>query len=333
MLINPKELKSLFPSDYATTLKKRALAKEVLKRKKFGVVVGPCSIHDIDSTLEYASKLQELALQLENCELFMRVYFEKPRSKGGWRGFLYDPFLDNSNNIEEGLILTRKLLCHLVNLGIGIATEFLDPLFTPYFSDLIAWGFIGSRTSSSQIHRQLASSFDFPIGFKNSPDGSIEIANDSVEIAKNPHIFPLIDDDGKIALIKSRGNPYTHLVLRGGKKPNYHLAPSIKSSLMIDCSHGNSQKKAEAQNEVLLFAMCQKNVFGVMLESHLLAGSQSFSSKPKYGISITDSCLDFESTAELILHLQHSLQEKFLFLILLLRLLLQCGFCGKCKLS
>lgn len=302
-LSTPGEVKKKLPlarEEQQFILKARQIAGAIVQKKSsFAVIVGPCSIHDVDSTLEYAKLLK--GIHTDNIRLFMRFHIEKPRSKGGWKGFLYDPFLDGSNRIEKGILLARKMLIELAKLKVAAATEFLDPLFVPYFSDLISWGFIGSRTSTSQIHRQLASQFDFPVGFKNTLEGDIEPVLDSVLAAKKSHTYPAIDNRGHIHTFTSKGNPYTHLVLRGSKKPNYRLSAKIGFPVMVDCSHGNSEKRAEKQNEVFRFALSQNSVFGVMIESHLFGSAQPFTNSPKYGVSLTDECLSFEDTKELIL--------------------------------
>lgn len=292
------------------------------KEQKVAIVVGPCSLHDPSSALYYAKELKHLSQQIQNtCFVVMRAYLEKPRTKIGWKGYLYDPFLDGSNDIISGLRLSRELLIELASLGIPLATEFLDPLSAPYYEDLISWGFVGARTSSSSIHRQMASAMPMPIGFKNSTEGSIESAIHGIISAKEPHSFISCDKEGRLIARQSDGNPHTHLVLRGATSfPNYqkeHVAhaveelkkASIQSKILIDCSHGNSGKMHTRQPEVFLNVMQQiekgnNHIAGVMLESFIEEGNQSLSedvSSIKASVSITDPCISFCLTEKLLL--------------------------------
>lgn len=281
------------------------------------LIVGPCSIHDVEGTLDYARKLKRLSQQVESSFLIvMRVYCEKPRTALGWKGFLHDPRLDGSHHIEEGLLETRKLMKAITALEVPIATEFLDPASPCYISDLVSWGCVGARTASSQIHRQMASHLPLPIGFKNSTEGNIDVAINGIDVASIPHTFIGLSGNGRLSLIRSFGNPHAHLVLRGGEKgPNYtpdHVLKALNQlkakRLIIDCSHDNSRKKHFNQITVFESVIDQMvegtPICGMMLESYLEAGQQPINPfKPlKYGVSITDACLDFATTENLIIN-------------------------------
>lgn len=314
LLPSPKELKDqlpLSPEQYSFVQSCRELASRIIQRKekKIVVIAGPCSIHDLDTARDYAKRFKELAMEAEkNCFLVMRVYMEKPRTTVGWKGLLYDPFLDGSNDIRTGLYWTRQFFLELAEMKIAIATEFVDPLAASYFDDLITWGFIGARTCASQTHRQLASSLSMPIGFKNSPDGNLENAIHGVIAARAPHVFMYVNEEGQLISKRSMGNPLTHIVLRGSTQTtNYdphsiHYAleklqcADLEPLLMVDCSHGNCQRKYEKQKDVFYSVLDQielgnRNIIGMMLESHLEAGN---------AVSITDPCIDWSTTEELI---------------------------------
>lgn len=322
---SPKELKRAFPHD-ATTLdfiaRSRKTAAEIVsgEDRRLAILVGPCSIHDVESAFIYADKLADLAEHVgESCFLVMRVCVEKPRSGRGWKGLLYDPHLDGSHEIENGLKLSRRLFLELARRGVPAVTEFVDPVVAPYFDDLVTWGLIGARTSSSQPHRQLASSLPFPVGFKNGLDGEIEPILHSLHSAAAPHTFLKIDEDAKLSVTESSGNPAAHLVLRGSlSHPNYESSfveyackqlslQGLPDRLMIDCAHGNSQKEYLRQKEVFLNVLSQieqgnQNIMGLMLESYLHAGNQLLSDGEMLsGVSITDPCIDWSTTEELIL--------------------------------
>jgi 3-deoxy-7-phosphoheptulonate synthase len=286
---------------------------------RFLLIVGPCSIHDERAAVEYATRLSALAERVAD-EVFvcMRVYFEKPRTCIGWKGFVHDPGLDGSADVELGLRRSRVLMQRIAALGVGVATELLDPVLAEYHSEFLAWGAIGARTSESQIHRELASSREFALGFKNGTDGNVRGAIHSVLSAARPHTRFGIDRQGRAVLTRSAGNPHCHVVLRGGAQgPNYgedsvlqtareleeHEAPA---RIVVDCSHGNSGKEASAQVGVLL-DLCRQieqgsPIFGALLESHLVAGKQAPGPKAtlSYGQSITDACIDFETTERLV---------------------------------
>lgn len=282
------------------------------------VVVGPCSLHDPVSALEYAQRLAELAPQVEDqLLLVMRAYVEKPRTTVGWKGLLYDPHLDGSGDMAEGLRMSRKLMLDILEIGLPIASELLQPLATGYFDDVLAWAAIGARTSESQIHREMVSGLDLPVGFKNGTDGGLGIACDAMRSAAHPHQHFGIDDLGHPALLETAGNPDTHLVLRGGHgAPNYDAASvaiaraalqkqSIDARIMVDCSHANSGKNPLRQSEVLNNVIDQRlagdiSLRGVMLESHLFDGCQPLGDELRYGVSITDGCLGWSGTEQLL---------------------------------
>ena len=279
------------------------------------VVVGPCSIHDPKAAIEYARRLVgERARLKDRLEIVMRVYFEKPRTTVGWKGLINDPGLDNSFDINRGLRLARELLVEINELDLPAGTEFLDMITPQYVADLISWGAIGARTTESQVHRELASGLSCPVGFKNGTDGNVRIALDAIKAASQPHHFLSVTKGGHSAIVSTNGNEDCHLILRGGKAPNYDRASidaacreagsaALACRLMVDASHGNSQKKHENQLAVARdlaeqLADGESRVFGVMLESHLVAGRQDLQvGRPlAYGQSITDACLGWEDT-------------------------------------
>lgn len=282
------------------------------------VVVGPCSLHDPVAALEYAERLAALAPEVsDQLLLVMRAYVEKPRTTVGWKGLVYDPHLDGSGNMAEGLHLSRRLMLDILETGLPIATELLQPLAAGYFDDLLGWAAIGARTSESQIHRELVSGLDLPVGFKNGTDGGLGIACDAMRSAEHPHQHFGIDDLGHPALLHTRGNPDTHLVLRGGHgAPNYDAASvaearralakqGIAPRIMVDCSHANSGKDPLRQPAVLESVIEQRlagdmSLRGVMLESHLFDGCQPVSGELRYGVSITDGCLGWSGTEQLL---------------------------------
>ena len=285
------------------------------------VIVGPCSVHDVEAAKEYATAIaQYQALYGEELEVVMRVYFEKPRTTVGWKGLINDPHLDGSYDINTGLRLARGLLLHLAELGLPAATELLDPVVPQYIADLISWTAIGARTTESQTHREMASGLSMPIGFKNGTDGSAITAINAMEAAARPHHFLGINGDGQAAIVTTTGNPDGHLVLRGGKGgTNYHpeavaaaaaqlATAGLPERLMVDCSHGNSNKDYRRQGDVAQQVAEQlrsgsTHVMGVMLESHLVAGNQAIQadrSQLTYGQSVTDACIDLATTASVL---------------------------------
>ena len=300
------------------------------KDKRVLVVVGPCSIHDVAAAKEYGERLAKLRSQFqEQLEIVMRVYFEKPRTTVGWKGLINDPHLDNSYDINTGLRTARKLLLDLAEIGLPAATELLDPITPQYIADLICWTAIGARTTESQIHRQMASGLSMPVGYKNGTDGSFKAAINAMLTAKIPHHFLGINQDGLASIVRTTGNPDGHLVLRGGAvKPNYEASDieaasnalkqkAMNSRLMIDCSHGNSSKDFTKQTTVLNSINQQietgsQHIVGVMIESHLVAGSQSIPQDGKptvYGQSITDACVNWETTQTMLHSLADSIAQ------------------------
>jgi 3-deoxy-7-phosphoheptulonate synthase len=286
------------------------------------LIIGPCSIHDKESALEFARNLSILSEKVsDKFFIVMRTYVEKARTTIGWKGFLYDPYLNRTHDVYTGLCWTRQLLIDLIDLKVPTATEFLDPLMAPYYEDLICWGSIGARTSSSQPHRQWVSSLQLPIGIKNCVGGSISAAIQGCYTASHPHTFIALNELGYLSLVNSQGNPNTHIVLRGGESGSNFDSESIlyalhelekyqlPKRLLIDCSHGNSKKQYKIQLDVFRDIISQfqsgnRYIRGALIESHLFDGNQDFNSNPshlRYGVSITDSCLGWKSTEELIL--------------------------------
>ena len=300
--------------------------------KRFLLIVGPCSIHDLKAGRDYARRLAALACEVSDRVLIvMRVYFEKPRTTVGWKGLVMDPHLDGSHDIAAGLRLGRTFLRDVLDLGLPTATEFLDPITPQYVADLVCWGAIGARTAESQTHRQMASGLSMPLGFKNGTDGSITTAINAIKAAGQPHTFLGINLEGSAAAIVTRGNPDCHVVLRGGTSgPNYssaHLAQTealltkagLPKSILVDCSHDNSAKQPERQPEVMHALLAQlaagsTSLMGAMIESNLGAGNQAFpQSKDRltYGVSITDACIDWPATEHLVRELHTALAPRF----------------------
>ena len=285
------------------------------------VVIGPCSIHDPVAALDYARQLKvQREKYADTLEIVMRVYFEKPRTTVGWKGLINDPYLDETFRIDEGLRMARQLLIEINRLGLPAGSEFLDVISPQYLGDLISWGAIGARTTESQVHRELASGLSAPIGFKNGTDGNIKIATDAIQAAAGGHHFLSVHKNGQVAIVQTNGNPDCHVILRGGKAPNYDAASvaaackdlekaKLPATLMVDCSHANSSKQHEKQLDVARdigtqIASGSTSVFGVMIESHLNAGAQKFtpgkddSTKLAYGQSITDACLGWDDSLQ-----------------------------------
>ncbi len=297
------------------------------------VVIGPCSIHDPAAALEYARRLAEQRQKYAGTlEIVMRVYFEKPRTTVGWKGLINDPYLDESYRIDEGLRMARQLLIDINRLGLPAGSEFLDVISPQYIGDLIAWGAIGARTTESQVHRELASGISAPIGFKNGTDGNIRIATDAIQAAARGHHFLSVHKNGQVAIVQTNGNHDCHVILRGGKAPNYDAASvaaacadlakaELPATLMVDCSHANSSKQYEKQVDVARdiagqVATGSRQVFGVMVESHLNAGAQKFTpgkddaSRLTYGQSITDACLGWDHSLDLLETLSQAVQTR-----------------------
>ena len=297
------------------------------------VIMGPCSIHDPQAALEYAKKLkQQREAHADTLEVVMRVYFEKPRTTVGWKGLINDPYLDESFRIDEGLRIARQLLLEINRLGVPAGSEFLDVISPQYIGDLISWGAIGARTTESQVHRELSSGISAPIGFKNGTDGNIRIATDAIQAASRPHHFLSVHKNGQVAIVETRGNTDCHVILRGGKAPNYDQASiaaacreldaaQLDCSLMIDCSHANSSKQYARQLEVARDVAAQmrageRSVFGVMVESHLVAGAQKFSAGKDdpaglaYGQSITDACIGWDDSVTMLRELSDAVRAR-----------------------
>ena len=323
-LITPAEVKKLHaasPETLNSILEARNTARRILRGEdpRLMVVVGPCSIHDTESAMDYARRLKALSDELsDRLFIVMRVYFEKPRTTVGWKGLINDPHLDDSGDVEYGIKLARKLLLDIAEIGLPSGTEFLDPIIPQYIADLISWAAIGARTTESQTHREMSSGLSMPVGFKNGTDGSIQTACDAMRSACSPHNFLGIDQDGMTSIIRTSGYPDSHIVLRGGRDgTNYgpeHTAVAAErlkqagmpSSLMIDCSHANSGKDPKRQPDVLKSVIEQRaagrqDIVAVMIESHIHLGSQpAVKEGLRYGVSITDACLDWDSTASIL---------------------------------
>jgi 3-deoxy-7-phosphoheptulonate synthase len=332
-LISPQELREEMPVSSSTeklVLESRKIIQNMLEGKdnRLLFIVGPCSIHDPNAALDYAQRLVKLRDRYKDkLVIIMRVYFEKPRTTIGWKGLINDPDMDGNCNVVKGLKLGRQLLLKVGELDLPAATEVLDPISPQYLSDLISWASIGARTTESQTHREMASGLSMPVGFKNSTDGSVDVALGAMQSAKHPHAFIGINQDGHTCVVRTTGNPYGHVILRGGHhSPNYHpeSIESVTSSLkkhnlcpkvMVDCSHANSGKKHVNQEQVLKSVIKQvkegnNDILGVMIESNLHEGNQSIPkdlADLKYGVSITDECIGWEQTEALIRYCAESL--------------------------
>ncbi len=297
------------------------------KDDRLFVVVGPCSIHDPESAIEYATKLAEQNSRLkENLLIIMRVYFEKPRTTVGWKGLINDPDINETYDIAKGVEMARKLLIEIANLKLPAGTEFLDPISPQYVTDIISWGAIGARTAESQIHRELASGLSCPIGIKNGTNGGLKAAIDGIQAANHSHVFLGATKEADIAMLKTAGNHDSHIILRGGKNPNYDQQSveatltalreaDVNESIMIDASHGNSQKKFKQQIPVIeniseQIKLGDKNIKGIMIESHLNEGNQKISDNLTYGQSITDACMGWEDTVNCLNKLNDAVIER-----------------------
>lgn len=294
---------------------------------RLAVVVGPCSVHDPSAALEYAERLRDLVPELGDLKLVMRVYFEKPRTTTGWKGLINDPHLDDSGDVNSGLRMARDLLLQVLELGLPIGCEFLDPITPQYIADTVAWGAIGARTTESQTHRQLASGLSMPIGFKNRTDGNIGVAVDAVRAAAAPHSFAGVDLSGTSAILHTSGNPDGHIILRGGRQAPNHDAASVTSTqeqlravglpqrVIVDASHDNSRKDHERQPAVAAeigaqVAAGDRGIVGVMLESFLEPGRQDLGGPLTYGQSVTDKCMSWETTAEVLRELDRAARAR-----------------------
>ncbi len=327
VLITPQQLKQQQPltSELAAQVQQqRQTIERILKGQdsRLLVITGPCSIHDPKAVFEYAEKLKKLQAQVEKQIYFvMRAYIEKPRTTVGWKGFLYDPNLNGQADLNEGLAQSRELYLQILNLGLPLASEILNPMVTGYFDDLLAWGAIGARTSESQIHREIASSLPYPVGFKNGTDGSVQIATDAILSSQHSHQFFAMGQTGAPVLLASSGNPLAHIILRGSNSGTNYDAASIQAiqktlkqptAIIVDCSHGNSGKDPLRQPEVLQQVVQEREltqVRGVMLESHLVDGQQKISECMVYGQSVTDGCLGWDKTEALLLEMAEQLDQ------------------------
>ena len=325
-LLPPRAIKAQSPTSdaaNATVARSRERIIRILRQEdpRLLVVIGPCSIHDEKSALEYATRLSKLQNEFAGkMEIVMRVYFEKPRTTIGWKGLINDPHLDGSQDIETGLKIARRLLLQITGMGLPAATEFLDPIVPQYIADLITWAAIGARTTESQTHREMASGLSMPVGLKNSTDGSLQIAIDAMGATRHAHSFLGINDDGVTSIVRTSGNPHAHVVLRGGRAKTNYDAESIRAAeqkliseklppvLMVDCSHANSEKKFAKQEDVWRSVIQQRiegtrSLIGLMIESNLLEGSQPIPNDLKdllYGVSLTDSCIGWETTERML---------------------------------
>ncbi|HBC6051508.1 3-deoxy-7-phosphoheptulonate synthase [Proteus mirabilis] len=334
-LVTPETLANELPISQEiisniTSARQRIEAILTGEDKRLLVIIGPCSIHDPKAAKEYATKLhQQKARFHDRLEIVMRTYFEKPRTVIGWKGLISDPFLDNSCNVNEGIRIARKLLIEINALGLPTATEFLDMVTGQYIADLISWGAIGARTTESQVHREMASALSCPVGFKNGTDGNIRIAIDAIRAARASHTFLSPDKTGRMTIYQTSGNPYGHIIMRGGKKPNYHASDvadavdalkqlDLPEHLVIDFSHGNCEKIHRRQLEVARNVAQQitdgsQAIVGVMAESFLQEGSQKVTVDKEltYGQSITDPCLSWEDTEQLLELLAQAVESRF----------------------
>jgi 3-deoxy-7-phosphoheptulonate synthase len=334
-IITPAELKQKYPlSEKAvqTVMTGQQTIKHILDRSdpRLFVVLGPCSIHDVKAAKDYASRLKKLADEVaDTLFLVMRVYFEKPRTRVGWQGLINDPHLDDSCDIETGLTLARQLLLHLAEIGLPAAGEALDLVTPQYVQDLFSWTAIGARTTESQTHRKMTSGFSCPVGFKNGTDGNVEVAVNAIKSALQRHNFVSVDPQGHVAIVRTKGNTYTHMVLRGGlDRPNYDsvsvelterqlLAADLPANIMVDCSHANSMKDPARQPYVMRDVVHQildgnQSIVGLMIESNLHAGNQAINSdvsQLQYGVSITDGCIDWQTTETQIKLMAEQLRE------------------------
>lgn len=334
-LIPPCALKAEIPMTEVanrTVVEGREAIKRILRKEdpRLLVIVGPCSIHDAEAALEYAGRLNALRQELaDRLCIVMRVYFEKPRTTVGWKGFIYDPHLDGSDDMATGLRSARQLLLDINAMGLPAGTEMLDPITPQYHADVITWTAIGARTTESQTHREMASGLSMPVGFKNSTGGDLQIAINAMESARQPHTFLGIDQEGQTCIVRTAGNPWGHVVLRGGSGgPNYDAASlaqaeqalgkaGLEPVVMVDCSHANANKQYERQEDVWNDLVQQRvrgthSIIGMMVESNLAAGNQKITadrSQLRYGVSVTDPCVDWHTTERMLRHAHAQMGE------------------------
>lgn len=335
VLITPHQLKQEMPltdAARATVIKGRQAVRDILDRKdhRLFLVIGPCSIHDVEAAKDYARRLKALSDKVSDTLLLvMRVYFEKPRTTVGWKGLINDPYMNDSFKIEDGLHIARRLLLDLAEMGLPTATEALDPISPQYLQDLISWSAIGARTTESQTHREMSSGLSSAVGFKNGTDGSLTVAVNALHSVSSPHSFLGINDKGQVSVINTRGNAYAHIVLRGGGgKPNYDSvsvalaekeleAAKVSRNIMVDCSHANSNKDPGLQPLVMDNVTNQilegnKSIIGLMVESHIHWGAQKIPTdlkELKYGVSVTDACIDWPTTESAVLKMAEKLRD------------------------
>jgi 3-deoxy-7-phosphoheptulonate synthase len=334
-LIAPNLLKAELPVDEGivrTVLEARDTTRAILSGRdpRMLCIVGPCSIHDPEAALDYARRLANLKQRVsDHLCIVMRVYFEKPRTTVGWKGLINDPHMDDSCDMREGMRIARRLLIDINRLGLPAGTEMLDPITPQYIADLVAWTAIGARTTESQTHREMASGLSMPVGFKNTTEGNLQIAINAIQSARRPHSFLGITQEGLTAVIRTSGNPDTHVVLRGGKRPNFDAASieecrqllagaTLEPRVMVDCSHSQTGKDYTRQPEVFRTLVEQvrggsRSIMGAMLESNLEAGNQPLSSdrsQLKYGVSITDPCIDWPTTEQCLLQAASALASR-----------------------
>ena len=334
VLVTPEQLKKNVPltaQAQDAVIAGRQSIMDILDRKdhRLFLVVGPCSIHDVDAAREYAERLKALSAKVDDSLLLvMRTYFEKPRTTVGWKGLINDPYLNDSFEIEEGLHIARKLLIDLAEMGLPLATEALDPISPQYLQDVISWSAIGARTTESQTHREMASGLSNAVGFKNGTDGGLEVAINALQSVSNPHSFLGINQEGQVSIINTSGNPYGHIVLRGGNgRPNYDSVSvavtdktldkaNLAHNVMVDCSHANSNKDPALQPLVMENVTNQilegnKSIVGLMIESNLKWGNQKLNpdhSQMEYGVSVTDACIDWDATEKAVLSMHEKLK-------------------------
>jgi 3-deoxy-7-phosphoheptulonate synthase len=331
-LITPNDVISEYPlTDEISKLVygTRNEASQILHGKDDRVIVvcGPCSIHDPESALEYAHLLKDAKDSFQaNLLIIMRVYFEKPRTTVGWKGLINDPDINESYDANKGLMLARKILRDITDMGLPVGTEFLDPISPQFFADLISWGAIGARTAESQSHRELASGLSCPIGIKNGTTGALKPAIDGIQAANHPHVFFSNTKDGRVSIYKTSGNSDSHIILRGGKEPNFSsdaiqqtlaalVEADVNDSIMVDASHGNSQKQFKKQIDVVKnlaeqISLGNQSLRGLMLESHLVEGNQSITETLTYGQSITDACMNWDDTLNCLNIISEAVQKR-----------------------
>ena len=334
VITSPNNLSKKLPTTHKgkrNIMAAREVVSDILSRKdsRLMVIIGPCSIHNLEAAKEYAHKLKNLSEELkESLYIVMRVYFEKPRTTIGWKGLISDPDMDNSLDVDKGLYQSRQFLTWLADLGMPAATEALNPITPQYLADLISWCAIGARTTESQTHREMSSGLSMTVGFKNGTDGNLKMAVNAIKACSSPQSFLGINDEGQISIFKAKGNKSSHIILRGGIKPNYHSEDiercekllqqnDLPERIMVDCSHDNSNQDYRLQGKVVEEIGTQiiagnKSIFGIMLESNLFSGNQKIldnQNEMKYGVSVTDGCIDWEETQSVLRRLAETISN------------------------